>query len=276
VENATETRDEVKRDRVIEEAREELAGLKRELSRYRSLFDAARLVVGHELARPLTAANGYLDLLEEQAGVSFGEKERAYAVKIREALGRLEELGESFVQMLRVETVADRQALERVDVAALVERLRERLGEDAANVAIEIERGMPALFVRRRYLEVILENLLSNAIKFGGGRGPVRVMATLAKERRGGSKEDLLVVTVEDHGPGIPQDKLEEIFAPFVRLDGSEPEGLGLGLALVKSIIALMGGDVRVRSKPGEGTAITIVVPVTNANDTSIRHDNVG
>jgi cell cycle sensor histidine kinase DivJ len=277
VEHAIQTRDDAGLDRVMRDAEEELSGLRREMARYRSLFDSARLIVGHELAKPLTAAGGYLDLLEEQAGGILGEKERSYIAKIRAALSRLEELAESFVQLLRVEKSADLGALERVDLASLVERVRERLEDRAADVTVEIERGMGAILVRRRALEVVLDNLLSNAVKHGGSRGPIGVIASLAKERRGGSKEELLVVTVEDHGAGIPEDKIEEIFTPFVRLEnGERADGLGLGLALVKSVIAIMGGEIRVRSKPGEGTAVTIVVPVTNANDARMFNENVG
>jgi cell cycle sensor histidine kinase DivJ len=274
--NTTDTRDDTRLDGIIRDAEVELTALRRELARYRGLFDSARLIVGHEFAKPLTSISGYLELLEGRLGDTADEKERTYFAKMREAVVRLEELVDSFVQMLRVEKgAADLQAFERVDLARLIDRVGERFGERAEVLSVRIEDGMPAILLRRRCMEVILENLISNAIKHGGDNGPVRVTASLAKERRGDSKENLLVVTVEDRGAGIPEDKLEEIFTPFFRLEnGKEKGGLGLGLALVKSILAIMKGEIHVRSKPGEGTAITVLIPIPN--DTRMLLDTVG
>jgi signal transduction histidine kinase len=272
--HATETKQDARLDCIVQDAREELGALRRELARYRGLFDSARLIVGHEFARPLTSLSGYLELVEERLGAEAGEKERAYFSKMRDSIDHLEELVESFLQMLRVEQGAgDLQALERIDIASLVERVRERFDESASLIATHVEGPIPPVLVRRRCLEVVLENLVSNAIKHGGG--PVRVTASLARERRGESKEALLVITVEDHGAGIPEDKLEAVFTPFFRLEsGGGKTGLGLGLSVVKSIVTIMSGEIRLRSKPGEGTAVTVVIPVSN--DIKTLSDTVG
>jgi signal transduction histidine kinase len=274
MEHATETRQDARLDRIVQDAEAELAALRREVARYRGLFDSARLVVGHEFARPLTSLSGYLELVEERLGADAGEKERVYFSKMRDSIDQLEELVESFVQMLRVEQGAgDLQALERIDVAGLVERVRERFDESASVISTHVEGPLAPVLVRRRCLEVVLENLVSNAIKHGGG--PIRVTASLAKERRGESKESLIVMTVEDHGAGIPEDKLEEVFTPFFRLESEGGKtGLGLGLAVVKSIVTIMSGEIRLRSKPGEGTAVTVVIPVSN--DIKTLSDTVG
>jgi signal transduction histidine kinase len=263
-------------DGVIEDAREELASLRRELAQYGGVFDSARLVVGHEFAKPLTAIGGYLELLEERFGPSVGDKERSYFAKIHEALGRLEGLVESFVQMLRVEKGAgDLGALERIDIRSFIEGVRERFAEQAPLVAAHVGAGIPPLLVRRRCLEVVVENLISNAIKHGGASDVVDVTASLEKERRGASKENILVITVEDHGVGIPEDKIEDIFKPFFRIEnGASAGGLGLGLALVRSIITIMKGEIHVRSKQGEGTKVTVTIPVLN--DTRTSTESIG
>lgn len=264
MEHATDTKQDARLDCIVHDAQEELAALRRELARYRGLFDSARLIVGHEFARPLTSLSGYLELVEERLGAAAGEKERAYFSKMRGAIDHLADLVESFVQMLRVEQGAgDLQALEPIDIADLVERVRERFDESGSLIATHIESPISTVLVRRRCLEVVLENLVSNAVKHGSG--PIRITASLARERRGDSKEALLVMTVEDHGAGIPEDRLEEVFAPFFRLEsGGGKTGLGLGLAVVKSIVTIMSGEIRLRSKPGEGTAVTVVIPIPN------------
>lgn len=258
------------------DARQEPAALRRELAKYREVFDSAKLIVGHEFAKPLTAISGYLDLLEERIGAAAGERERAYFAKMRGSLGRLEDLVEFFIEMLRVENGTwPARDLERVAVGDLIARVRERFDERAAFVSIRIDGEMPPVLLPRRCVEVVVENLLSNALKHGDGTSPVTVTASLARDRNGSLKEDTLVVTVEDHGAGIPESKLEDIFTPFVRLDnGQRADGLGLGLPLVKSIVAILRGEIRVESEEGKGTTISVAVPV--ANDTSMLPDTVG
>lgn len=272
--HATETRRDAGLDRIVIDAQEEIASLRRELARCRGLFDSARLVVGHEFAKPLTSLSGYLELLEERLGPAAGEKEIGYIGKMRDSIGRLDELIESFVQMIRVEEGAgELQALERIDVAGLLGGVRKRFDDRAALIEVRVEGAMPPVLVRRRCLEVVLENLVSNAIKYGAG--PIRVTASFAGDRRGEAKNAILVLTVEDRGAGIPEDKLEAVFTPFVRLEnrGDKP-GLGLGLAVVKSVVSIMGGEIRLRSRPGEGTVVTVVIPVPN--DIKTPSDTVG
>lgn len=258
---------------IVRDAGGELQALRNELSRYKIIFDSARLIVGHEFRKPLTSITGYIELLQTDLGERMNEKERRYFEKIREAADRLAELIESFIQTLRFESSdKDAQDVEQVDLFRLVEHVKERLGAAADVVENAIDRNFPRLLLRKGSIEVVLENLISNAIRHGGGSAPVAVTASLTKDRRGVSKEELLMVHVRDHGPGIPEDKLEDIFNPFYRLEGgSGKTGLGLGLALVKSIITIMKGEIHIRSKPGKGTTATFTVPVDGGKNTPSR-----
>jgi signal transduction histidine kinase len=92
---------------------------------------------------------------------------------------------------------------------------------------------------------------------------PVTVEAGVIRDRRGGLAENVLIITVTDEGVGIPEHELEEIFNPFYRGDSEmRAGGLGLGLALVKNIMDIMGGEIRVSSSPGTGTKVTVSVPL--------------
>jgi len=251
----------------------DLSALRRELARYRGIFDSARLIVGHEFSKPLTAAVGYLDLLEERRGGSFDDRERAYVARIRSSLARLDELVESFVEILRAEHGAgDLKSFERFDVRAVAEAVRGRFGGAGARIAVNVPVGLPPVVARRRCIEVVLENLVSNAVKHGGDR-PVAVSAALRRDDRADGAR--LVLTGEDRGAGIPEDKLEDIFEPFYRIEsGEKRDGLGLGLALVKNVVAVIGGEIRVRSTQGEGTTVTVAVPVMA--DGAFESDTVG
>ena len=105
-------------------------------------------------------------------------------------------------------------------------------------------------------IQQVLANLLSNAVKFAHAGGEVRVDWDATPEQ--------VRIHVRDNGPGIPSDKLEAIFEPFVQLGGSltrVAEGAGLGLAISRELSRAMGGDVTVQSELGNGSTFTVTLP---------------
>lgn len=267
--NITRTDKDERLESIVCDAGGELQGLRSELGRYKVIFDSARLIVGHEFRKPLMAINGYVELLQNDLRRNLGDKDRRYFDKIKDAVDHMSDLIESFIQMLRLEGgEGNGQDVERVNLFQLVENIKERIGEAADVVENAIDRDFPGLLFRRGSIEVVLENLISNAVRYGGERGPVTVTASFARERRGTARENLLMVRVQDHGQGIPEDKLEDIFDPFYKLEyGGDSSGLGLGLALVKSIITIMKGEIHINSKPGAGTTATFTIPVNGEKD---------
>jgi signal transduction histidine kinase len=247
------------------EGRGDMELLKEELDRYRSVFESASMIVGHELIKPLTSISGYVELLEDRFEDSSGEDEKRYFLRLRESIGQLQELIESFVQLLRFDRLGEQAGvLERVDMRDLVEKLRPRDREEKARLKNTVDPQMQPIRVRRKHLEVVLDNLISNALKHSGNRAPVVVDAEIIRERRGNIGESVLLISVIDEGVGIPESEIEEIFNPFYRGDSNRRAGgLGLGLALVKNIINIMNGEIRVDSSPGVGTKVTVSVPLT-------------
>jgi len=248
--------------------RSEVELLKEELDHYRSVFESASMIVGHELTRPLTSISGYAELLEDRLGDASGEDGKRYFSRLRESIGQLQEIVESFLQMLRFDRIGEQAGVfELVDVRGLVERLRPLEGKDRSRLRNAIDPDMPPVLLRRKHLEVVLDNLISNAIKHSGGNAPVSVDAEIIRERRGNVGENVLIVSVTDEGIGIPEQELEEIFHPFYRGDSARRGGgLGLGLALVRNIVNIMGGEIRVSSRQGEGTNVTFSVPLRDGS----------
>lgn len=251
--------------KAVLEERSEMELLREELDRYRNVFESASMIVGHELTKPLTSISGYVELLEDKFKDLSGEDEKRYFLRLRESIVHLQELIDSFVQLLRFDRLGEQAGVfERVDMRDLVEKLRPREGEEKARLKNTIDPQMQPIRVRRKHLEVVLDNLISNALKHSGGRTPVTVDAEIIRERRGNIGENVLLVRVIDEGVGIPESEIEEIFNPFYRGDSTRRVGgLGLGLALVKNIIDIMGGEIRVNSSPGEGTKVTISIPLS-------------
>jgi len=243
------------------EMRGEAERLGAEVERYRSVFDSARMIVGHEFIRPLTSISGYVELLESRLGEAVGESEQRYFSRIRSAVSQIGELVETFLQMLSSEAGPGRAGeWERVCIRESVERLRPRYDADRARLHNAVGPDLPRVLTRRKHLEIVLDNLISNALKYGGESDPVTVTAETMRDRRTPGSEDLVMVTVEDRGPGIDPGEMERIFDPFYR--GGDDEGLGLGLALVRNVTTLLGGQISVRSEPGDGTAVTFTLPL--------------
>jgi signal transduction histidine kinase len=117
------------------------------------------------------------------------------------------------------------------------------------NVDKSLLKGSKTLFHR------VIENLIENSIKYSKGKADITIGCN--------QTQDKVTITIEDKGIGIPADKLENIFERFYRVDSSRSRqtgGYGLGLSIVKSIVELFGGTIKVESEEGKGTKFTIAM----------------
>ncbi len=252
-------------DHVIRSAEKKVESLRAEIENYRNTFESIRLVAGHEFIKPLASIRGYIELLESELGDVLDEKQKRYFFKAQTAVQRIEELIDSFIRMLLLESEAEWvQDLEVVDLCKLIDSIVGRIDGNAAEVVNAVDAGMPKLRMNRKSMEIVLENLITNAVYHGKGSEPVRITATMRRERRGSSKDKILMIKIEDHGPGIPENDLNNVFDLFYRggYSNSTP-GLGLGLALVGSILKILKGKIHISSKPEEGTMVTLTVPIS-------------
>jgi signal transduction histidine kinase len=272
----TETEKEKNVDSVILETRKELEMLRSEVDKYKIIFDSARLIVGHEFIKPLTSISGFTELLESELEDRIDDRESRYFNKIREAIARLDELVDSFVQMLRFESKAELyHDLVKVDLYQFMRKVAGNFGEDSNLIEIEVDNEVAEVALRRKSLEFVLDNLISNALKNNRKGLPIKIRALRFIERRGTSRAKQLKISVEDRGVGIPEDEINDIFNPFYRVGGkSEVPGMGLGLSIVKNIITILKGEIFVSSKPGKGTTITFTVPLSDGR--ALEADRVG
>lgn len=115
-------------------------------------------------------------------------------------------------------------------------------------------------------LQHILNNLLSNALKHSPEKATIQLKATILKK----GKEDLLQIQIKDTGPGIPPSFQQKIFEPYVQLPNT-PSGTGIGLALVKEYVHLLGGQITLKSELGEGSCFTLCFPVRTHLETELK-----
>ncbi|MGF9563633.1 HAMP domain-containing sensor histidine kinase [Neorhizobium sp. JUb45] len=217
--------------------------------------------VSHELRTPLNAILGFSDVL---AGEYFGklanDRQREYVGLIRQSGAHLLSVVNTMLDMSKIEAGRYELMTEPFLIGDAVEACRAMLDlqarEKGVTLTTRIQRDLGEVTADRRALQQVLINLVSNAIKFTDANGVVSIDATLAGND--------LVLTVSDTGIGIAADKLGQIGQPFVQVQDHyvrSHEGTGLGLSLVKGLVALHGGKFAMASHPGVGTVVTIVLP---------------
>ena len=217
-------------------------------------------VMSHELRTPLNAIAGYTDLIDAGVRGPVTPEQRADLARIRRSerhlLGLINDIM-NFTQLEAGRVKFNVQAVPMRDTLVTVEALSELLAR-AKGVSYSILPCDPAISVRadRDKVEQILLNLVSNAVKFTDPGGSV----TIGCEAR----ESRVHIDVADTGRGIPADKLEAIFDPFVQVDKRftrQTEGIGLGLAISRDLAHAMDGDLTVESTLGRGSRFTLALP---------------
>jgi PAS domain S-box-containing protein len=235
--------------------------------------------ISHELRTPLVPIKGYAELLLRRNVPAA--KTRESLEEIVEAADRLELVVQRLLDVaaqtatpldVRREPVPVRPLLESV-----VTRWKSRV-DSRHPITRRISRNLPEVTGDRRLLERCLDELLDNAVKFSPAGGAVSVSATLSSNGgpEGGGTPSV-ELSVRDHGIGIPDDLLDGIFEDFSQGDSSPTRqfgGLGLGLALVRRIVAAHGGELVCETSPGEGSTFSIVLPATTATSATPATSN--
>jgi signal transduction histidine kinase len=211
--------------------------------------------LAHEIKNPLTPIAMSVETLRDALardrkdfGEIFDESTRAISDEVR----RLKRIVDEFSRFARL-PAPDRAPVDPGELAADA-LARFPAPPPGVTLAREVEPGLPAVWADRDQVLQVLLNLLGNALDAVGGGGAIRVRAARAP---GG-----VAFTVSDTGPGIPPADLARVFEPyFTTKDG----GTGLGLAIAQRIAEEHGGTLEVASRPGEGAAFTLVLPLAEA-----------
>ena len=218
--------------------------------------------MSHELRTPLNAIGGHVQLLDMGLhGPVTGEQQDALG-RVTRAQQHLLGLINDILNYAKLESGRVEYDLQALDVREVVAEVTTLIGPQLAARAlgfdVALSDAVPPVWGDREKVRQILFNLLSNAVKFTdpGGRVLVDVAGPAARG-------DVVFLRVTDTGVGVPPDKQEEIFAPFVQVRanlGRLHEGTGLGLAISRDLARGMGGDLRVRSAPGAGSTFTLTL----------------
>lgn len=220
-----------------------------ESERLRAFRESARRVA-HEIKNPLTPIRFALARLRQDAPPEL--QENVHVIQMES--DRLDRMAKSFAEFGRL---PEGPAAE-VDIADLVRYTARSCLPPHIELDMQIEDGIPRVHGHNGALAGALSNVLLNAVDASGknGRITVRASATTLWGR------DAVRISVADNGSGIPADRLEEIWEPYVT---SKPGGTGLGLAIARQAVWAHDGTVEARSTLGEGTEIQFTIPANGA-----------
>jgi signal transduction histidine kinase len=228
----------------------------REVDRLKTEFVAS---VSHELRTPLTSIRGYVELLLDEIEEQNGQPGRMLAIIDRNA-NRLLTLIEDLLLLSKVDSRTLAHKVEPVDLAELADGALVVLAPSAETAQVKLSKAVAdPLPVEgdRSQLERVLFNLLSNAVKFSRVGGTVEIDGTIQGEE--------VVLTVTDTGLGVSAEELPKLFTRFFRSASDAAHkipGTGLGLAVVREIVENHGGTVTMDSVLGEGSTVTVRLPV--------------
>ncbi|MCA9489174.1 MAG: HAMP domain-containing histidine kinase [Myxococcales bacterium] len=231
-----------------------------EFAQRRSDFVAA---VSHELKTPLTTIRMYAEMLRDGM-VPSPERQQWYHQTITSESDRLGRLIGNVLELARLERGGPEPELVVGEADALLQEALQvvRPHASSAGFTIEVEAppGLPPVRVDRDGLVQVVVNLVDNAVKFAAEGNRV-VRCSLAR------RDGAVVLTVRDHGPGVPQRQMGKVFEPFYRGERElvrRTRGTGIGLALVQGLMERMGGSVQARNHPGGGFEVALLLPVAS------------
>jgi signal transduction histidine kinase len=228
--------------------------------------------MSHELRTPLNVVMGFTELMLDQVPGEVNEEQRQCLDDILTSSRDLLELINEVLDLSKVEAGKVELRRKNITLAGVVESVTSAmmavLSQRKQSLDVDLDKRLPLLQADEARLRQVFFNLLSNASKFTPDGGKIKIEAS--------SKDGWCQVSVSDNGIGVKEKDLKQIFEPFYQADSSmtrERKGTGLGLSLVKEIVEMHGGQIRVESKYGKGSRFTFTLPVVAAEGTNAQED---
>lgn len=223
--------------------------------------DFTRALV-HELKTPLTPLVTTVDLLEESTNTKL---DKSYIRNIKQGIDNLSNRVNELLDAAKAEvgllTVKPRMVDLNPFLNDIVEYIKPEVDIFQQKIITEIPEQLPKAWIDSERVRQVILNLLINAMKFTKYGGLITLTVHV--------KDNCIFIVIEDDGPGISSNDLKSIFQPYYRGKGNSDNygGLGIGLALSKTIVELHGGRISVTSEIGKGSTFTLALPITKKED---------
>jgi signal transduction histidine kinase len=223
--------------------------------------------VSHELRTPLAVIESAAYNLDKGV-ITAPQQVQNYGALIRKETGRLKEMVEQILELAGAQSGRMRYNLQAVSINQILDDVissaQPLLAEGLFHLESDIASELPPVMADRTALARAIQNLISNAMKYSGESKWIGLIAEAVESTGWKSVQ----ITVSDRGIGIPDEELSQIFEPFYRgsaARAAQIHGNGLGLSLIKNIIAAHRGTIDVKSTPGTGSSFIINLPVMTA-----------
>jgi signal transduction histidine kinase len=246
------------RERVVHEV--ELREAKERAEAADRLKSAFLATMSHELRTPLNSIIGFTGILLQGLSGPVNDEQAKQLAMVRTSANHLLSLISDILDISKIEAgqlqVASEPFSLRESILKVVQSVRPLVEKKGLGLSVAVAADVGVLDGDARRVEQVLLNLLSNAVKFTE-KGGVRVTC--------GRESGSWVISVADSGIGIKADDLAGLFRPFRQVDtglSRKYEGTGLGLSICKRLVGLMGGAIRVESRPGAGSTFSFTLPI--------------
>ena len=224
----------------------------------------------HELLPYLNSMKGHADLLLEEAVGPLNPTQRKFLDKARYNTMRMDELVADLIDVSELGSAglslrSESTSLPEIIAASMV-AAQDLIEQKKLTVNLALDQGIPSVMADPDRLRQVVENLLDNACRYTPENGTISIAAEFEGEDLNGMPGDgHMLVSIQDSGVGIALEEQERVFDLFHRADSPlslEAGGAGIGLAISKSIVEALGGDIWVESEQGEGSVFRFTLPV--------------
>jgi len=215
-------------------------------------------ITTHDLKAPLAGISGLLELMKLEKG-TLSEKHLAYIQLMEDTCQDMLRLISDLLDLSRIEQGTTNLTVQQVSFAKLISQLQDHFRSWAARKKINMvfdNQFRKVLFTDQDILLRILDNIISNAIKFSPQGKEVHTSIV--------GEDSVIRFIIQDHGPGIRPEERNKLFQKFQKLSARPTDGessSGLGLSIVKDLVAMLEGTIEVQSEIGKGTTFIITLP---------------
>ena len=215
-------------------------------------------IAAHDLKSPLATISGYLDLLAEEFKDGLGKEGLGYVNVMQRTSGRMLNLVDRLLDYSKVSKIE--LNFQPTDLAGILAAASQNLSLAIEETKAQITHdNLPVVTGDSDFLTQVFQNLIGNSLKFHGKNPPqIHVRAE--------SKDDRWLISVSDNGIGFDPKNKEDIFALYRKLNSSEYQGAGIGLATCRKVVELHGGRIWAESTPGAGSIFFFTLPKNKPN----------
>lgn len=243
-------------ERLFESRRKslELEKVYTQMQLHKSQSEEIAYSIAHDLKNPLDSIQGFLELLQQDAGTSLGDEAQQYIEYAQQSTEKMTGLIYEILAFAKLTSINEEK--EAVEIEPVIQNIIDLNLPVIKSENIEIDyKDLPKINTSKTLFSIVLRNLIGNAIKYRSSDRALRIKIEIQ------DKLDEWKISVVDNGIGIQKQNLEKIFKPFYKEDKNNHSGVGMGLAACKKIILNLDGNIEVESEPGKGSVFSFTIP---------------